>query len=101
MIRNRLRAKKVYPVVRNFDYEQENQEASDVIYEIVNLLVRDESVGGEAEEGRGAACAAADTETETSDGGTIVPSDKREEIREPQEAAADEDFGSNELDEVD
>ena len=43
IIRERLRALKVYPIIRNFDYEHDNQEASDVIYEIVQLLVRDEA----------------------------------------------------------
>ena len=47
--RERLRALQVYPILRNFDYESDNQEASDVIYEIVNLLVRDETPGEEGE----------------------------------------------------
>jgi hypothetical protein len=42
IIRNDLRRRKVYPIVRNLDYEQENEDVSTQILELVNLLMRDE-----------------------------------------------------------
>ena len=44
--RDILRKWRVYPVCRNLDLEQEDEGVSEVIYEIVNLLMRDEE--GEA-----------------------------------------------------
>jgi Domain of unknown function (DUF383)/Domain of unknown function (DUF384) len=41
-IREELRKKKVYPICRNLDYLQENEAASSLILDIVNLLMRDE-----------------------------------------------------------
>ena len=41
-IRNELRRRKVYPIIRNLDYVIENERASEIIYELVNFLMRDE-----------------------------------------------------------
>lgn len=104
IIRNRLRALKVYPVIRNFDYEQENQEASDVIYEIVNLLVRDECV----EEGHEVVDAdrSQSNMSKTEEAGTAAANDNSKTTCVPEKDvkcvnAENEEFGSNELDEVD
>ena len=40
--RSDLRIKKVYCICRNLDDYLENDEISEIIYEIVNLLMRDE-----------------------------------------------------------
>jgi hypothetical protein len=42
-IREELRKRKVYPIMRNLDLKIENNEAiSTAIYEVVNLLISDE-----------------------------------------------------------
>lgn len=41
-IREELRRKKVYPICRNLDYLQENETASELVLDVVNLLMRDE-----------------------------------------------------------
>ena len=41
-IREELRKRKVYPICRNLDYLQENEAASSLILDVVNLLMRDE-----------------------------------------------------------
>ena len=50
-IREELRKKKVYPIVRNLDYMQESEEVSALILELVQFLMRDEepSTAGEIE----------------------------------------------------
>ena len=53
-VREELRRRKAYPVVRNLDYLQENEAVSELIYEIVNLLMRDEGYEQEQlEQGQG------------------------------------------------
>jgi hypothetical protein len=42
IIRDRLRVRKVYPVIRNLDYFQDNEEVSAAIYEVVTLLIGNE-----------------------------------------------------------
>lgn len=42
VIRERLRLKKVYPVIRNLDYLQDNEEVSALIYEVVSQLIGNE-----------------------------------------------------------
>ena len=43
IIREELRKRKVYPIIRNLDYKMEGKdEASGVILEIVNFLMRDD-----------------------------------------------------------
>ena len=43
IIREELRNKKVYPIIRNFDYKLEGKDdISDMIAEIVNFLIRDD-----------------------------------------------------------
>ena len=42
-VRERLRAKKVYPIIRNLDYAQEDEAVSSIILELVQFLARDES----------------------------------------------------------
>jgi hypothetical protein len=41
-IRKQLRRMKVYPIVRNLDYEQNDERTSELILELVNFLMRDE-----------------------------------------------------------
>ena len=41
-IRDYIRKCKVYPVVRNLDYDQSNEDISSIIFEIVNFIYRDE-----------------------------------------------------------
>ncbi len=41
-IRKQLRSMKVYPIVRNLDYEQNDERTSELILELVNFLMRDE-----------------------------------------------------------
>ena len=45
-----MRKQKVYNVVRNLDQSLEHEEISEAIYEIVNLLMRDESSDSHAAE---------------------------------------------------
>lgn len=42
IIREMLRKRKVYPIIRNLDYLLGNDTVSDIIFELVNLLMRDE-----------------------------------------------------------
>ena len=42
VIRERLRIKKVYPILRNLDYLQDNEEISALIYEVVSQLIGNE-----------------------------------------------------------
>lgn len=42
IIRERLRVKKVYPIIRNLDYLQEHEEVSAIIYEVVSQLIGNE-----------------------------------------------------------
>eukprot|EP01041_Mallomonas_annulata_P003186 gene3186-6283_t len=41
-IREELRRRKIYPIVRNLDYIIEKDEISEIVFEIVDLLMRDE-----------------------------------------------------------
>lgn len=41
-IREELRKCKAYPIIRNMDEEQEDEDISTVVYEIVDFLMRDE-----------------------------------------------------------
>ena len=41
-IREELRKQKVYPVIRNLAYAQDDESVSTTIIDIVNLLMRDE-----------------------------------------------------------
>ena len=41
-MRDFIRKSKIYPVVRNLDYEQSNEDISSIIFEIVNFIYRDE-----------------------------------------------------------
>ena len=43
VVREQLRARKVYPVIRNLDYAQEDEGVSAIILELVQFLARDES----------------------------------------------------------
>ena len=43
-VREELRARKVYPIVRNLDYEQEDEGVSDLINEVVQFMIRDEDL---------------------------------------------------------
>lgn len=49
-IREQLRKKNVYPICRNLDYLQEDEGVSNLILEIVNLLMRDEDPDAPQEE---------------------------------------------------
>lgn len=42
VLREELRKRKVYPIVRNLDYVIEDEELSAIIFEIVNFLMRDD-----------------------------------------------------------
>jgi hypothetical protein len=42
IIRERLRVRKVYPILRNLDYLQDNEEVSALIYEVVSQLIGNE-----------------------------------------------------------
>jgi hypothetical protein len=42
VLREELRKRKVYPIVRNLDYTIEDEELSAIIFEIVNFLMRDD-----------------------------------------------------------
>lgn len=42
VLREELRKRKVYPIVRNLDYAIEDEELSAIIFEIVNFLMRDD-----------------------------------------------------------
>lgn len=42
VIRDRLRLKKVYPILRNLDVFQDNEEVSVVIYDVVSQLIGNE-----------------------------------------------------------
>lgn len=53
VIRQELRAKKVYPVVRNLDLFLEDEGVNDVVVQIVDFLIRDEEEGTEEERERG------------------------------------------------
>ena len=53
VIRQELRAKKVYPVVRNLDLFLEDEGVNDVVVQIVDFLIRDEEEGAEEERERG------------------------------------------------
>jgi hypothetical protein len=50
VIRQTMRAKKVYPVVRNLDLFLEDEGVNDVVVQIVDFLVRDEAPDGEEDE---------------------------------------------------
>jgi len=41
-MRDYIRKCKIYPVVRNLDYDQSNEDISSIIFEIVNFIYRDE-----------------------------------------------------------
>lgn len=41
-VREELRKKRVYPLIRNLDYLQEDERVSEIILDLVNLLERDE-----------------------------------------------------------
>jgi len=41
-LREELRKRKVYPVIRNLDLKMEDEGVSEVLYEVVNLLIGDE-----------------------------------------------------------
>jgi hypothetical protein len=47
VIRQELRAKKVYPVVRNLDLFLEDEGVNDVVVQIVDFVIRDEEEGAE------------------------------------------------------
>ena len=53
VIRQELRAKKVYPVVRNLDLFLEDEGVNDVVVQIVDFVIRDEEEGAEEEGERG------------------------------------------------
>lgn len=42
VIRDELRKRKVYPVIKNLAEEQEDERVAEAIIDVVNLIVRDE-----------------------------------------------------------
>lgn len=52
-IREELRKRQVYPMCRNLDYLQEDEDVSNLILEIVNLLMRDEDPNAPLEDSDG------------------------------------------------
>lgn len=91
-IREELRRRKVYPILRNLDYVQEGDEVSEVVLEIVQFLMRDEDPATDPN---------ADAEPARVEGEATAVSALKRPTRSVESAAAGETARVDPLDQVD